>query len=128
MSIEDRNLKPGTVLVGRHKKREHRCEVVAGEGGKVAYRVGGRDYASPSAAGSAVMGGVSCNGWRFWSVEGTEPATKAARTRTSAKKAPAKAKAAAKPKGRARRSAKAKPALKVAGGSNGEEAEGSGGR
>ena len=78
MSIEDRNLKPGTVLVARYKKEEHRCTVVEGEGGKLIYRVhGGEDYSSPSAAGSAVMGGVACNGWRFWSVEGTEEPKKA---------------------------------------------------
>ncbi len=32
--IEDRKLKPGTQLAARHKGREYRCEVVAGEGGK----------------------------------------------------------------------------------------------
>ena len=48
--IEDRNLKPGTVLVARYKKRDHRCDVVKGEEGKVAYRVGGKEYTSPSAA------------------------------------------------------------------------------
>ena len=39
MSIENRNLKPGTVLVARYKKADHRCEVVAGKEGKVVYRV-----------------------------------------------------------------------------------------
>jgi hypothetical protein len=29
--IEDRNLKPGTVLIGRYQKKDHRCEVVKGE-------------------------------------------------------------------------------------------------
>src|SRR3546814_1952134 len=33
-------------------------------------------YKSPSAAGSAVMGGTACNGWRFWSLEGEEAAPK----------------------------------------------------
>ncbi len=113
MSIEDRNLKPGTVLVARYKKRDHRCTVVKDEDGKLVYRVhGGKDYTSPSAAGSAVMGGVACNGWRFWAVEGTEKPEaakpKAAKAATKAKKAPKAGK----------RTTKAK---KVAGGSNGDE-------
>ncbi len=100
MSIEDRNLKPGTTLVARYKKEEHRAEVVAGKDGKVVYKLSdGREFTSPSAAGSAVMGGVACNGWRFWSVEGAEEATPA--------KSKAKAKTAAKPKVEAKKDAKA---------------------
>jgi hypothetical protein len=119
MSIQDRNLKPGTVLVARYKKAQHRCEVIAGEDGKVAFRIkGGKAFTSPSAAGSAVMGGVACNGWRFWSVEGE---AKAATRATSANKRAAKGKATPKPKGRAKRAAKAKKAGKVAGGANGAE-------
>ena len=118
MSIEDRNLKPGTVVVARYKKRDHRCEVVKGAEGKAAYRVGGKEYSSPSAAGSAVMGGVACNGWRFWTPEG---AAKATTTPKAAEKPAAKPKAASKPKGKGKRPAKAKPkATKVEGGSNGE--------
>ena len=117
--IEDRNLKPGTVLVARYKKAQHRCEVVAGEDGKVVFRIkGGKEYGSPSAAGSAVMGGTACNGWRFWSLEGQELTAKPARTPKAGKKAGAKAKAAPKPK----RAAKARkpsnngaaPAAKIA--------------
>jgi len=107
MSIEDRNLKPGTVLVARYRKRDHRCEVVKGEEGKVLFRFkDGREFTSPSAAGSAVMDGVACNGWRFWSVEGSGKAT---RTPTAAKKAKAAPKAARKAKG----AAKAKPKAKA---------------
>jgi hypothetical protein len=94
--------------------------VVAGEKGKVVYRLkGGREFTSPSAAGSAVMGGVACNGWRFWTVEGQE---KPARARTAAQKAPSKAKGGRKAKGRAKakRGAKA-PRRTVAGGSNGAQ-------
>jgi hypothetical protein len=53
--------------------------VVEGEGGGLRYRLeDGREFKSPSAAGSAVMGGVACNGWRFWSLagEGKAPAPK----------------------------------------------------
>ena len=125
MSIQDRNLKPGTVLVKRYKKQDHRCEVVAGEKGKVLYRLGdGREFTSPSAAGSAVMGGVACNGWAFWSVEGQEPPAKA---RTAPKKAAPKPKPASKPKGRAKAKGGAKPkrtgSRKVKGGSNGRTPE-----
>ncbi len=66
--IEDRKLKPGTKLVAKYKGREHRAEVVVGKDSKLCYRLAdGREFASPSGAGSAVMGGISCNGWRFWS-------------------------------------------------------------
>jgi hypothetical protein len=82
----------------------------------VAFRVGGKEYGSPSAAGSAVMGGVSCNGWRWWSVEGaeTKPKATAKATPKASTKATPKAKGAAKPK------AKTKKARRVAGGANGE--------
>ena len=124
MSIEDRNLKPGTVLVARYKKRDHRCDVVKGVEGKVAFRVNGKEYGSPSAAGSAVMGGTACNGWRFWTPEGAAKATKKAATRaTAAKKPAAKAKGASKAKSasKAKRGAKPKKSRKVAGGANGAQ-------
>jgi hypothetical protein len=75
VSIENRDLEPGTKLVARYKKQDYTAEVVQTEDG-VRYRLEGTDYKSPSAAGSAVMGGNACNGWRFWSVaggNGTEP-------------------------------------------------------
>ncbi len=91
-AITDRNLKPGTKLVARYKGKDHRCEVVKTKDG-VAYRLkDGKEFKSPSSAGSAVMGGSACNGWRFWSIVGAEP-----------KASPKKAK-----------SAKAKPAPKAA--------------
>ena len=42
MPIENRNLKPGTKLVGRYHKQTYSCEVVEGEGGKLRYRLAGR--------------------------------------------------------------------------------------
>ncbi|KKL17290.1 hypothetical protein LCGC14_2487040 [marine sediment metagenome] len=66
-------LEPGTVLVAKYKGKTHRAEVVEGEDGKVHYKVGKQTYKSPSAAGSAVMGGIACNGWRFWSLKDAEP-------------------------------------------------------
>ena len=71
MPIENRDLAVGTRLVARYKKQEHTATVVEGEGGGLRYRLeDGREFKSPSAAGSAVMGGVACNGWRFWSLAG----------------------------------------------------------
>jgi hypothetical protein len=71
-------LEPGTVLVARYKGAQHRAEVVAGEDGKVLFRLeDGREFKSPSSAGSAVMGGVACNGWRFWSLQADTPVTDA---------------------------------------------------
>ena len=133
MSIEDRNLKPGTVLVARYKKRDHHCDVVKGAEGKIAFRVNGKEYGSPSAAGSAVMGGTACNGWRFWTPEGAaKDAPKPTTRPTAAKKATAKPKRAVKAKGKgaskAKGAAKAKPKAskngkqpEIAGGANGEQ-------
>ena len=62
-------LEPGTVLTGKYKGAEHRAEVVIDEVGSRRYRlVDGREFKSPSAAASAVMGGQAANGWRFWSL------------------------------------------------------------
>jgi rubrerythrin len=82
MPIENRELTAGTRLVARYKKEEYTATVVEGEKGGLRYRLeDGREFKSPSAAGSAVTGGVACNGWRFWSVaeEGKAPAPKAER-------------------------------------------------
>ena len=82
MPIENRNLPPGTRLVARYKKEEYQATVVEGEEGGLRYRLeDGREFKSLSAAGSAIMDGKACNGWRFWAVAegGTGPAPKAAR-------------------------------------------------
>ncbi len=77
MSIENRDLKAGTKLVARYKGQEHTAEVVGTEEG-IRYRLAdGREYKSPSSAGSAVMGGNACNGWRFWTVAGDDGAAPA---------------------------------------------------
>src|SRR3990170_370668 len=96
MAIEDRNLAVGTKLVARYRGHEYGCVVTAGKDDKIAYRMECPDhpdlhlkeFKSPSSAGSAIMGGSACNGWRFWSVAGTEAAKPKA-----AKKPPKKAKA-----------------------------------
>src|SRR5438132_12203531 len=112
--IEDRDLKVGTVLTARYKKQDRTCEVVETPDG-VRYRLDdGTEHKSPSSAGKAAMDGVACNGWRFWSVQGSEPArrkpnaekpAKSAKAKP-AKKASAKTKTAAKkPKTKAQRAA-----------------------
>lgn len=72
MAIIDRNLKAGTRLVARYKKTLHTCEVAETDEGIRYQLADGRLFKSPSSAGSAVMGGVACNGWRFWSLENAE--------------------------------------------------------
>ena len=69
MSIKDRNLKPGTQLIGKYHKQSFYCVVVEGAGDKVRYKLSdGREFKSPSAAGMAITG-HACDGWMFWSVE-----------------------------------------------------------
>jgi hypothetical protein len=85
VAITDRNLAPGTTLSATYKKERHLCSVMASEDGSLAFLLAdGRRFKSPSAAGSAVMGGVACNGWRWWTVaDGATtpgPVVKAAKT------------------------------------------------
>ena len=109
MPLENRNLEAGTVLSATYKKQERTCEVVQTDDG-LRYRLDdGREFTSPSSAGKAAMDGVACNGWRFWSIAGTEkpkrePKAKAAKPAT---KKPAKAKVAKKTKAKTKPKAKA---------------------
>ena len=75
MAIEDRNLTVGTRLVASYRKQAHVCMVEKAEEGEgnVFVLEDGRKFKSLSSAASAVMGGKAANGWRFWSVQGTEP-------------------------------------------------------
>jgi hypothetical protein len=71
MAITNRDLPAGTKLVARYKGQQHTVLVLGGgETGKGYELDGGTIYTSLSAAGGAVMGGISCNGWRFWSLVG----------------------------------------------------------
>ena len=112
MPIENRNLEPGTVLVARYKKQDRTCEVVKTDAATPGYAQSGLRYRlddgtehnSPSSAGKAAMGGVACNGWRFWSIAGTEAPKKAKKepvAKKSAAKKSAKGKGAKKGKGKA---------------------------
>ncbi|HLF75985.1 MAG TPA: DUF2924 domain-containing protein [Dehalococcoidia bacterium] len=79
MAVENRNLLAGTRLTATYKKQTYVCTIEAAEGGDgIVFVYDGKSYKSPSAAGSAVMGGTACNGWRFWSLEGEEPKAAAA--------------------------------------------------
>ena len=108
MAIEDRNLEVGTRLVANYKKRAYVCTVESAEEGEGVVFVleDGKRFKSPSAAGSAVMGGKAVNGWRFWTVEGSEPktGTQAEPTaKTGRMSAKAVTKKAAKPKRNSRK-------------------------
>ena len=70
MTIEDRNVKAGTKLVATYKKQDFTCEVVKTKDGVIYRLADGQEFKSLSSAGSSVMGGSACNGWRFWSLEG----------------------------------------------------------
>ena len=74
MAIEDRNLAAGTKLVARYKGKEYAAEAVETEEGRRYRLEDGKEFKSLSSAGSAVMGGSACNGWRFWSLAGSEEA------------------------------------------------------
>jgi hypothetical protein len=76
MAIQDRNLSAGTKLWARYKGDVHTAEVVEADG-VLRYQLSdGREFKSPSAAGTAITG-KACNGWAFWSVgEPTEEPVK----------------------------------------------------
>lgn len=82
-------LAAGTRLTARYKGVEYSAQLVEDEDGGFIYRLqDGRDFRSPSAAGAAVMDGIACNGWRFWSVAATSaPKRKPAAKRGSASRA-----------------------------------------
>jgi hypothetical protein len=75
MAITNRDLPVGTRLVADYKKTRYVCTVEQAEEGEgVVFALeDGKKFKSPSAAGSAVMGGTACNGWRFWRIEGEDP-------------------------------------------------------
>ncbi len=91
MAIENRDLAVGTRLLARYKRITYHATVVRGvikdgvyvtvtedsESNNLGYRLDdGRGFKSLSAAGSAIMDGTACNGWRFWNVDNeTKPET-----------------------------------------------------
>ena len=93
MALENRTLPVGTRLVARYKGYSYHCVVTSRDEDKVGFTLDcpdhpdlhGKEFKSPSSAGSAVMGGVACNGWRFWSLEGQEPTRKEPKGKGKAK-------------------------------------------
>jgi hypothetical protein len=61
MAIADRNLAAGTTLWARYKGSVHTAEVVDQEGKLVYKLTDGREFKTPSAAGTAITG-RACNG------------------------------------------------------------------
>ncbi len=118
MPIENRKLEAGTRLVARYKKADRTCEVVETTEG-LRYRLDdGTEHRSPSSAGKAVTGGA-CNGWVFWSVEGTEKPKGEPKAKAETPKREPKAKAdkpeKAKKEPAAKKQAKSKAAKKKGG-------------
>ncbi len=85
MSVANRELKAGVRLVGRYQGKRYVCEVVESADGLRCQLEDGQRFGSLSAAGRAVMGGIGCNGWRFWSVG--EPAEGTPRPARSSRRA-----------------------------------------
>jgi hypothetical protein len=78
MAIEDRALKAGDELVARYKGQEYSVLVLGDEEVGLGFELDGPTiYRSLSKAGSAVMNGTACNGWRFWTRKGEEKPAKA---------------------------------------------------
>ena len=84
MTITNRELTAGTRLTARHKGTTYKAEVAHSDEGLRITLEDGREFTSLSSAGKAVMGGVSCNGWRFWSIDGEEQPTPKQRTKRQA--------------------------------------------
>lgn len=79
-AITDRNLAVGTKLVAPYKGKDYHATVVgvAGEKPGIAFKLDdgpepGKQFSSPSSAGSFIRGGKATNGWAFWRlVDSTE--------------------------------------------------------
>src|SRR5919204_1938739 len=102
MAIQDRNLSIGTPLYARYKGETYTCTLVETEAGPRYRLADGREFKSPSAAGSAVMGGNACNGWAFWTVGDGATATGPVRSARAARPAGSTVHAAPKPTKRTR--------------------------
>src|SRR6266542_6665287 len=100
MAITNRDLPAGSRLVANYKKQAYICEVVKDGEGNLVFKVDGKEFKSPSAAASHVMGGQAANGWRFWSAEGEATTANVA---ADGGEAPAKAERKAKTTRKARK-------------------------
>ncbi len=117
MSIENRDPstglrtgpRAGTRLVARYKGQEYTAEVVQTDQGLRYQLADGREFKSPSTAGSAVMGGTACNGWRFWSLAGSLPPDGQAVREAAQATKPGRRPARPGPPVRAKKTARQKP-------------------
>ncbi len=73
---KDRDLPIGTVLVAKHKDTTYRITLNEGETEGAEYWTRNDDrkkeptrFKTPSGAGMHIMGGIACNGWRFFGLE-----------------------------------------------------------
>ena len=73
MPLDKQELRAGMQLAGTYKKRQYGCDVVQSDAGLRCQLEDGQIFTSLSAAGQAVMGGINCNGWHFWSLAPVEP-------------------------------------------------------
>ncbi|MEO8539161.1 MAG: hypothetical protein ABI577_05425 [bacterium] len=97
MAIENRKLVAGAKLVATYKKAEYFCEVLKTDEGLAFQMPDGKVFKSPSSAGKAVTGRVSCDGWKFWSLADRSvvvPATESASSEDATTAEPVEAKAA----------------------------------
>ncbi len=62
------SLADGTTLVARYRGQQHVATVKVTDGKTTYLLVDGRAYKTPSAAGKAITGRASCDGWKFWGV------------------------------------------------------------
>jgi hypothetical protein len=109
MPIDNRDLAVGTVLTARYKKQDRACDVVGTPDG-VRFRLDdGSEHRSPSSAGKAAMDGIACNGWRFWSVQGTEPTRREPKLKAEKPATTAKAKRTKKTSSNSKKSGANKP-------------------
>jgi len=84
MVIEKEQLSGGLVLRGRYKGQEYRVLVLGDEASGFGFELDGAAvYKSLSAAAKAAMGGGSVNGWRFFSIAGSEPSTRSTPERSA---------------------------------------------
>ena len=91
MPINDRNLEAGAKLTAKYKGQVHSVLVLADDKGGLGFELdNGTIFKSLSSAGSAVMGGTACNGWRFWTPEGEVTEPRPSKKAETAKNGPAK--------------------------------------
>lgn len=79
MPLDKTDLTAGLVLTGRYKGQEHRVLVLGDASVGFGFELDGETvYKSLSSAGKAITH-CAVNGWRFFSIAGSEPVTRPAK-------------------------------------------------